>query len=601
MPLASEARCGARCLWCSRCWQLASRGVCGASGPSTLVSLSGHTVTVGSPPRPLVTGLDLTIRDGERWAIVGPNGCGKSVTAQLLMQKFAGHSGQGAMRCRQNWNAWERLEPPRDSLYISFESHRQLLQRELHDFRESRFEVVHKRATVASFLFPELYPSDPAYPQGYDGYRPPRTRLAPLPVPYDALAGHPALVALEEAVCSGEAGRLLADFGLHCVRHEPIYGLSTGQVRKMVLAHGLLSSPRLLVLDEAFDGLDAASRGVVSAALARGGADGRGAVVMIAHRDQDVALEPTHALVLGEGTCGTAYVAGPWSDVRLAAAAALAHTECDVLPPGLPAVKGDGFSGDGTTELGPPIVELRDVTIRYGERTVLNRLSWIIREGENWAVIGGNGAGKSTLIELITGDNLLAYTQDIFLFGRKRGSGESIWDIKRQMGLISTEFHCEYADWADPSNQWYNRTHPGITTWEVVCSGFFDSIGLYQEVGASLEAQARRWVERLGLQDLVAVPESRRQGFRSAAKEQCQDFALLSFGQQKLVLVCRAMVKQPRLLLFDEPTQGLSGDNRKRLLGMLASLAANRKVAIILVSHRQEEIDALGFENILRL
>merc|ERR1719190_93429 len=101
------------------------------------------------------------------------------------------------------------------------------------------------------------------------------------------------------------------------------------------------------------------------------------------------------------------------------------------------------------------------------------------------------------MIDLIVGNNPLAYQLNISLFGRKKGSGESIWDIKRQLGLISTEFHMEYVDYADPSHKWYARTHATVSTWDVVCSGFFDSIGLYAEVGASQKDIAQAWVERL--------------------------------------------------------------------------------------------------------
>ena len=136
---------------------------------------------------------------------------------------------------------------------ISFEAHRQLLHNEATEYLESRFSVVHKRATVSSFLFPEQYPEDPEYPGGYIGYRPTRTRVAPMPVPYDADADHPLLAGLE-AACEKHLP-LFEKFGLWALRHEPIHGLSTGEGKKMMILDFLLSRSRLLIMDEAFDGL----------------------------------------------------------------------------------------------------------------------------------------------------------------------------------------------------------------------------------------------------------------------------------------------------------------------------------------------------------
>jgi ABC-type molybdenum transport system ATPase subunit/photorepair protein PhrA len=113
-----------------------------------------------------------------------------------------------------------------------------------------------------------------------------------------------------------------------------------------------------------------------------------------------------------------------------------------------------------------PIVEFKKVSVSYGSAVVLNELSWTVRDSEKWMVIGGNGSGKSTILKLITGDNLQGYQNDIRLFGRQKGSGESIWSIKSKLGVISTELHMSYADYADPSSRLSRAISP-VSTWEV--------------------------------------------------------------------------------------------------------------------------------------
>ena len=203
------------------------RAAFSAELPRTLITLSGTKVAVGEPPRTLVDGLTLTIGPGDRWAILGANGCGKSVTAQLLGQTLLQQQGGEAptelvssslVSSSAIASSATASTADRSATYISFESHRRLLRDEATEYAESRFSVVHRRATAASYLFPELYPDDAADDAlrtagtdegGAMGFRPARTRVAPLPVPYDAPNDHPLLAKLEAAVTCGEPGRLM--------------------------------------------------------------------------------------------------------------------------------------------------------------------------------------------------------------------------------------------------------------------------------------------------------------------------------------------------------------------------------------------------------
>jgi molybdate transport system ATP-binding protein len=199
------------------------------------------------------------------------------------------------------------------------------------------------------------------------------------------------------------------------------------------------------------------------------------------------------------------------------------------------------------------------VTVVYDGRRVLDRLNWRVLPGENWAVCGPNGSGKSTLIQLICGEHPQAYANAIYLFGRRRGSGETIWDVKRPIGLVSNALQIRY-----------RKPLTGLT---VILSGYFDSVGLYRQASQAQIEGARAWAARLALDRLLDG-----------------DYRTMSNGERRLLLIARAMVKQPRLLCLDEPCQGLDPHNRMRLLAMLERIVTDHPTQMIYVSHRPEEI-----------
>jgi molybdate transport system ATP-binding protein len=181
-----------------------------------------------------------------------------------------------------------------------------------------------------------------------------------------------------------------------------------------------------------------------------------------------------------------------------------------------------------------------------------------VHAGEHTLIEGPNGSGKSTLLEMISGDHPQAYSNDLHLFGRRRGSGETVWDIKKNVGLVSSKLHREY--------------RVGGSVEEVLISGLFDSIGLYQPPEPSQRARARAWLDwlELGIRPVDAFRE-------------------LSFGQQRFVLIARAAIKVPPLLIMDEPTSGLDPDNRERALDLIASLCTQQKSTVLMVTHRDDE------------
>ncbi|MEP6683661.1 MAG: ATP-binding cassette domain-containing protein [Parafilimonas sp.] len=204
-------------------------------------------------------------------------------------------------------------------------------------------------------------------------------------------------------------------------------------------------------------------------------------------------------------------------------------------------------------------VRLENVSVAYGDKKIITNINWQINRGEKWLLKGVNGAGKSTLISLITGDHPQAYANKIILFDKQRGSGESIWDIKRRIGFVSPELHWYF----DKTNSVYNT----------IASGFFDTIGVYKKLSEEQHASVQQWLSFLNL-------ESKSQ----------QSLFNLSTSQQRLALLARALVKDPSLLILDEPCQGLDERQTKDFVALVDALCNQSNKTLIYVSHYENEI-----------
>lgn len=204
-----------------------------------------------------------------------------------------------------------------------------------------------------------------------------------------------------------------------------------------------------------------------------------------------------------------------------------------------------------------PLVKFNNISIKYHERTIVNNISWVIKINEFWQLKGPNGSGKSTLLSLITGENQKAYGQDIVLFGVKKGSGESIWDIRKNIGYISSI-----------TTHGFSRSQ---TIENMILSGFFDTFGLYQEPTGIQKQIAKQWLLLLNLFNVKSA-----------------SFFYQSAGQQKLILIARAMVKHPPLLILDEPTAGLDDSEVLLITKLINKIASESKTSILYVSHRKE-------------
>jgi molybdate transport system ATP-binding protein len=214
-----------------------------------------------------------------------------------------------------------------------------------------------------------------------------------------------------------------------------------------------------------------------------------------------------------------------------------------------------------------PVIEFDDVTVRYGDHAILDRVTWTVRRGERWAVFGPNGAGKTTLLSLVCGDHPQAYANRVRLFGRQRGSGESIWEVKTNVGLVSPELHLYF-------------TAP-LTADRVAATGFFDVL-TDRPTTRDQDDTVRDLFAEFGISGLAGRP-----------------FARLSTGEQRLVLLVRALVKRPPLLVLDEPFQGLDGEAIARARRWLDDHLAPDQT-LLFVTHYEEELPA-GVTRRLRL
>ncbi|MDC9596426.1 molybdate ABC transporter ATP-binding protein ModF [Xenorhabdus anantnagensis] len=342
-------------------------------------------------------------------------------------------------------------------------------------------------------------------------------------------------------------------FGIKDLLSRRFKYLSTGEVRKVLLCQALMVNPDLLILDEPFDGLDAYARDQLAQLLNSLAAKSL-TLVLVLTRFHEIPDFVEQIGVLAD--CHLTLTGKKEHILAESLVAQLAHSE-ELKNIYLPET--DEYRADEQLPTDQSLVSMHNVIVQYNDKPILHGLSWQVNPNEHWQVIGENGAGKSTLLNLITGDHPQGYSNELILFGRQRGSGETIWDIKRHIGYVSNSVHLEY------------RVSTSVRN--VILSGFFDSIGLYQAVSDRQQQLADEWLNLLGLSASTAI----------------SPFHSLSWGQQRLVLIARALVKHPALLILDEPLQGLDPLNRQLVLRFIDIMISNGDTQLLFVSHHQED------------
>lgn len=470
-----------------------------------------HSGVARNPLVRLKRPVSVDMTDGEHIAIVGPNGAGKSLLVDMLVGKYPLHEGTLT-----------------------------------YDFAPSATSTVYDN--IKYIAFRDIYGAADA---GY--YYQQRWNV------HDQ--DDAPLVSEQLGKCADEA---LAKKMFELFRIEPLLNkklilLSSGELRKFQLTKALLTAPRILIMDNPFIGLDAATRQLLIDLMEELTHWGHLQIVLVLSMLDDIPSFITHVVPVSEMQVGEKLTRQDYlkrfayedEEQRRAACTELAGLQQRI----------ESLPYEGGNYDVAEVIKLNQVSIVYGDRTILKALDWTVHRGEKWALSGENGSGKSTLLSLVCADNPQSYACDISLFGRKRGTGESIWEIKKHIGYVSPEMHRAYLK--------------NLPTIEIVASGLHDSIGLYKRPKAEQMAVCEWWMEIFGIAKLKDTP-----------------FLQLSSGEQRLALLARAFVKDPELLILDEPLHGLDTYNRRRVKCIIESFCRRRDKTLVMVTHYENELPA---------
>lgn len=452
------------------------------------------------PELRFVEPVDWTIGAGEHWAVIGPNGSGKTLLADLIRQHYALKEG---------------------SVTYGYEGK--------------------TRDLVKSIAFKDIYSladcRNTYYQQRWHA-----TETDEIPVVEDLLKEYAGTAAFE---------KILDIFHIREFLPKKLIFLSSGELRKFLIVRTLLTRPRILILDNPFIGLDAPSRILLADMLQHIGRLGGIQVILLLSDPNDIPGMITHVLPLYDRTLGTARTRSEFLSDREAKETLFPAPESKLVLP----------EPRRAPSLHRITLRMEHVSVRYGSRTILKNLDWEVKNGEKWALSGPNGAGKSTLLSLVYADNPQSYANTLYLFDRKRGSGESIWEIKERIGYVSPEMHLYYME--------------NVPVLRLVGSGFFDSVGLYRKCNAEQETVALAWMRLFGIE---------------ALKD--RGFLTLSSGEQRLALLTRAFVKDPDLLILDEPLHGLDVSNKRLAARIIETFCRRPGKTLIYVTHYPEELPA---------
>jgi molybdate transport system ATP-binding protein len=503
-----------------------------------LISVNDITIQIGN--KHLFEHTNWVIEKNQHWAIAGKTGSGKSTLAKAISYKAQIIQGQIVYYFDDSAAQGRTYLNPKEILTFSSEIHQDFYRRYA-SYHQARWQSLEgEDVPVVSSLFS---PSslEPSY--------------AEEDVPSD----------VEDRV-RRKRDAVLDLFKLTSLLGRKVHQLSHGESRKVLLARLLMYSPRLLILDDPYTGLDQNSRGLLSHAIDTLIAHGEPQILFVSSRLEDIPESIDHLLVVSDSRVsakgdrkilsGDANFQSDFSSQGSASSGFQKTAAFEKTVEKYSAALKNNPLLDASI-----FVQMENVSITYEKNKILNQIHWTVKQGERWALMGHNGAGKTTLLSLILADNPQAYANAITLFGKRRGSGETIWQIKKNIGWVSPELQVHY-----PKDS---------SCLDVVCSGFFDSIGLYRRCSQAQIELASGWTQVFEMEALADKP-----------------FFTLSTGQQRLILLARALVKNPPLLILDEPCQGLDAFYRDYFVGFLNQLCEHTPITLIYVTHYENELPA---------
>jgi molybdate transport system ATP-binding protein len=479
--------------------------------------LTLNNITVHYLGQTLFQHLNLNIKKGEHWALVGESGSGKT----SLLQTIAGRSNViNGNITHHYYQEYIQAHPPQDMLFRARHLIAEVGQK--HMFRNLS-------TNLSNFYFQQRYNATEATD-------------APLVATYLSAAA-------EAAGSDGYWGyeRVVNTFQLEPLLQMELIKLSNGETKRLLMATALLKNPLLLLLDNPLTGLDIRTRDEFNNLIAA--ITESGITIIMVTSPTEVPTAITHVAILERGSIAATMPGSDYTSGMVTATPVFVPDPAE-LEALLSVKKSNAFQS---------IIRMEEVSVTYGQKQVLQNINWEVLPGERWALLGPNGAGKSTLLSLITGDNPQAYSKKLFLFDRKRGSGESIWDIKSKIGFVSPELYQYF-----PSHN---------TCLQVVESGCYDTLGLFRKSNADNAAIARRWMRLLEVEGEAQVPLKN-----------------VSASSQRLCLLARALIKNPPLLILDEPCQGLDRHQQQQFKHLLDTICQSSNSTLIYVTHYPGEI-----------
>ncbi len=335
--------------------------------------------------------------------------------------------------------------------------------------------------------------------------------------------------------------------------------LSNGERKRVQIAQAWLTDADLYIFDQPFLGLDVDSQSVLQNLLQTLKERRKTLVLITNPKWIPTFIDKVWELKSGEISAVFSY--SKWKENTVAGKQEKSF-QIDELY--FPIEQKNPLFGD--------VVKMTNVSVKRGEKIVLQNINWTIHDGERWLLSGPNGSGKSTLLSLITGDNPQAYSNDIILFGKKRGSGESIWDIKLRIGFVSPELHLYFLRQAKLTGL-SNSFKYSVRCLDVVLSGFNDEVGSASHASTYQLQTAKEWLHALGL-----------------SKFQNKQFADISLGEQRMLLLIRALIKNPPLLILDEPCQGIDPEHSQQFIRLLDIICKKLNTTLIYVTHAADEV-----------
>lgn len=464
--------------------------------------------------------LNFVVNKGENWAITGQSGSGKSV----LLQAIAGNLSTNTGHIKYFFNDSKGNTAVDFHPFIALAGAR-------HNFKNL--------ANTGNFYYQQRYNSSDAE---------------------DALTAGQYLQAIKINSNSSvywTIEKVIDALNLSYLREKQVIKLSNGETKRLMIAAALLKNPTLLLLDNPLTGLDIATRKYFNTLIDEISASG--ITIIMATSALEIPDAITHVAILSHGAI-TDKLSRQHFQMKLADSPQVPFVDIDSLKKLVETSEAIVYN---------KIVEMKEICITYGDKAILKGINWRINQGDRWALLGANGAGKSTLLSLINGDNPQAYANDITLFDRKRGSGESIWDIKSKIGFVSPELY-----------QYFPTDNSCL---QVIESGFYDTLGLFRPSSKTKSDLALNWMKALEIDKYARVLLKN-----------------IPASAQRLCLLARALIKNPALLIFDEPCQGLDDQQQLHFKTVVDTICSINSVTLIYVTHYQHEIPD-SVDKVLRL